>query len=211
MVTPNLLTFQLVTGYKRFYVMGIYIPPNNTTEVDALRAVWTACPDGCTPIVMGDSNTSFKHPCDGWEEAIANLFDKINLVDSSCKFCLWQCRMQSARRRWTWRQKRTGRWHHSQPEFIMAREGDIWYFRKVAFRSPLVHNSDHHATVATFRTRKTRRLTAYHHRRQRLPLWLPPEPHDELTHTFKALKLTCVKAQSRPPKQGNGSPRRHGT
>jgi hypothetical protein len=23
MVTPNLLTFQLVTGYKRFYVMGI--------------------------------------------------------------------------------------------------------------------------------------------------------------------------------------------
>ena len=25
--TPNLLTFQLVTGYERFYVMGIYIPP----------------------------------------------------------------------------------------------------------------------------------------------------------------------------------------
>ena len=41
-VTPNLLTFQLVTGYKRFYVMGIYIPPNNTTEVDALRAAWNA-------------------------------------------------------------------------------------------------------------------------------------------------------------------------
>jgi hypothetical protein len=26
-VTPNLLTFQLIRGYKRFYVMGIYIPP----------------------------------------------------------------------------------------------------------------------------------------------------------------------------------------
>ncbi len=25
--TPNLLTFQLVTGHKRFHVMGIYIPP----------------------------------------------------------------------------------------------------------------------------------------------------------------------------------------
>ena len=26
-VTPNLITFQLVTGDKRYYVMGIYIPP----------------------------------------------------------------------------------------------------------------------------------------------------------------------------------------
>jgi len=26
-VTPNLITFQLVTGDERYYVMGIYIPP----------------------------------------------------------------------------------------------------------------------------------------------------------------------------------------
>jgi hypothetical protein len=38
-VTPNLLTFQLITGYERFYVMGIYIPPNDATGVDAL---WVA-------------------------------------------------------------------------------------------------------------------------------------------------------------------------
>jgi hypothetical protein len=31
-VTPNLLTFQLVTGYKRFYVMGIYISPNGGVQ-----------------------------------------------------------------------------------------------------------------------------------------------------------------------------------
>jgi hypothetical protein len=30
-VIPNLLTVQLVTGYERFYVMGIYIPPDDTT------------------------------------------------------------------------------------------------------------------------------------------------------------------------------------
>ena len=29
-VTPNLITFQLVTGDKRYYVIGIYIPPNGT-------------------------------------------------------------------------------------------------------------------------------------------------------------------------------------
>ncbi len=194
MVTPNLLTFQLVTRYERFYVMGIYIPPNNTTGVDALWAAWNACPDGSALIVMGDLNTSFEHPPDEREKAIADLLDEINLVDLSCKFCLWQCWMQSARRRWTWRQKWTGRWHHSQPDYIMAREGDIWYFWKVAFRLPLVHNSDHRAVVATFCARKTRRLTAYRRCRQRLPLRLPPEPHGKLTHTFEALKLTCVEA-----------------
>jgi hypothetical protein len=193
-VTPNLLTFQLVTGYERFYVMGIYIPPNNTTGVDAFRAAWNACPDGCAPIVMRDLNTSFEHPPNEQEEAIANLLDEINLVDLSCKFCLRKCWLQSARRRWTWQQKRTGRRHYSQPNYIMAREGDICYFRKVAFRLPLVHNSDHRAIVAIFRTRKTCWLTAYPCRRQRLPLQLPPKPHNELTHTFKALKLKCVEA-----------------
>ncbi len=102
--------------------------------------------------------------------------------------------MQSARKRWTWRQKQMGRWHHSQPDYIMAREGDIWYFPKVAFRLPLVHDSDHCAVVATFRARKTRWLTIYHCRRQRLPLQLPPKPHDKLTQTFEALKLTFVEA-----------------
>jgi hypothetical protein len=74
-VTPNLLTFQLVMGYKRFYLMGIYIPPNDTTGVYALCAAWKACPDGCTLIVLGDSNISFGYPRDKQEEAIANLLD----------------------------------------------------------------------------------------------------------------------------------------
>ena len=48
-VTPNLLTFQLVTGYTEFYLMGIYIPPNDTTGVDALRSAWGTCPVDCIP------------------------------------------------------------------------------------------------------------------------------------------------------------------
>jgi hypothetical protein len=192
-VTPNLLTFQLVTGYVRFYVMGIYIPPNVATGVDVLWAAWNACPHGCAPIVMGNLNISFVHHYDEREEAIANLLDKINLVNLSCKFCLRQCWLQLARRRWTWGQKRIGRWHHSQPDYMMAREGNIWYFWKVAFRLPLAHDLDHHAVIAIFHARKMRRLTTYPHRRQCLPLWLPPKPHDELTHTFEALKQMCIK------------------
>ena len=175
--------------------MGIYIPPNDTTGVDALRSEWGTCPVDCIPLVMGDLNIDFEHPCNACEEDIANLLDKINLVNSSRKFTLRRCQMQSARRRWTWRQKRLGRWHYSQPDHILAMEGKIRYFRKVAFRLPLVHDSDHCAVVATFHARKTKWLTKYPCRRQRFPLRLPPGPHDELTHTFEALKLTCKKAE----------------
>ena len=107
--------------------------------------------------------------------------------------------MQSSRWRWTWHQKRLGRWHCSQPDYILAREGNIWYFWKVAFQSSLVHDSDHRVVVATFRARKTKWLTKYRCRRQRFPLQLPPELHGELTHTFESLKLTCKKAE--PTKQ----------
>ena len=33
----NVLTFQLITGGVRFFVMGAYIPPADTTGVDDLR------------------------------------------------------------------------------------------------------------------------------------------------------------------------------
>ncbi len=36
-VSPNLLTFQLVTGEERYFVMAAYIPPSDTTGVDDLR------------------------------------------------------------------------------------------------------------------------------------------------------------------------------
>jgi len=58
-VTPNLLTFQLVTDAKRYYVMGIYIPPNDSSGVDDLRAAWNSCPPDCDPNVMGDLNINF--------------------------------------------------------------------------------------------------------------------------------------------------------
>ena len=101
-VTPNLMTFQLVTGYERFYIMGTYIPPNDMTGVDVLRTAWAACPADHTPLVMGDLDINFEHPRDAREEDIANLLDKINLVDSSCKFLLQWCKLQSAKKRWTW-------------------------------------------------------------------------------------------------------------
>ena len=39
-LTLNLLSFQLIMGDERYYVMGIYIPPNCTMGVDNLQVAW---------------------------------------------------------------------------------------------------------------------------------------------------------------------------
>ena len=81
--TPNLLTFQLITGDEQFYCMEIYISPTDTMGVEDLRAAWEACPEGCIPLVLGDLNINFNEPRDKREEVICNLLNNINLVDTS--------------------------------------------------------------------------------------------------------------------------------
>ena len=61
-LTPNLLTFQLVMGDEQYYCMGVYISPNNSMGVEDLRSAWDACPDGCIPIILGDLNIDFGTP-----------------------------------------------------------------------------------------------------------------------------------------------------
>ena len=98
-VTPNLITFQLVMGDKRYYIIGIYIPPNNTEGGNNLRAAWEACTANCHPIVMGDLNIHVRNPRSDQEADIANLLDKINLIDTSLNFTLRRCRQQKGRTR----------------------------------------------------------------------------------------------------------------
>jgi hypothetical protein len=124
-VTPNLITFQLVMGDEQYYVMGIYIPPNNRAGGEDLWLAWKACPANCSPIIMGNLNINVECPHDEREATIANLLDKINLVDISCKLTLWRCSLQRCQLRWTWRQKCQGCWIYSQPDYIMAWEEDI--------------------------------------------------------------------------------------
>jgi hypothetical protein len=166
-VTPNLLTFLLVTGNERFYCMGVYIPPTDTMGVEDLRAAWDACLDGCMPLVLGDLNINFGDPRDKRDEVICDLIDDIDLVDASRmrRYTPRRPRRQSTRARWTWRQKREGKMHYSQPDYVLVRERDHRRFQKVGFRWPRYHDSDHRAVVAILKSGE-RRLTAYRKKRQ---------------------------------------------
>ena len=85
-VSPNVLTFQLVMGGDQFFVIGACIPPTDMTGVDDLHAAWATCPLMCKPLLLEDLNIDFGSPRTSREEAIADLLDEINLVDMSQKY-----------------------------------------------------------------------------------------------------------------------------
>ena len=207
----NLITFQLITGDKRFYVMAIYIAPGCRKGVEDLRNAWAQCPTNCTPIVIGDLNIRNQDPRDAREEEIADLLDEINLVDTSRKFIQRQSRRHGLlqRNRWTWRKKRRtegyqrGRWIYSQPDYIMAREGDMKHIRKVGIRTPRYHISDHRAVVLYRKAGNKGKLHTYRKQRQCFPVQLEFGPQDEMTTNFEKLRVLCDEPDPKKRPQNN--------
>ena len=119
-VHANVLTFQLVVGAVRFYVVGCYIPPSNAL---AQR------PKGCKPLLIGDLNIDLEYPRDERDDEVAEECDANNLVCMSRHFR--QQRRRHVRGRWTWRQRRLGRWIASKPDYFLARERDRGHFERV--------------------------------------------------------------------------------
>ncbi len=190
--SPNILTFQLVTGEDRFFVIGAYTPPADTTWVDDLHAAWAKCPPNCKPLLLGDLNFNFRALQTKREEIIADFIDNINLVDVSRKYIQQGGQRQGRGAQWTWRQRRGGHWHQSQPDHCMARESDVRHFCNVAFWQPRIHNLDHRAIVTFIRKGKVGKLKRYRKSCQTFPLQLPPaEEQDAQTRVFGELRATC--------------------
>jgi hypothetical protein len=155
---------------------------------------WEACLVGCTPLVLEDLNINFRDPRNKQEELIINLLDDFNIVDKSRRFVPQRPHKQSTRAQWTWRHKREGRMHHSQPDYIFAREGDMRHFRGIGYWWPQYHDLEHRAVVATIQVwkRGKQQLKAYPKKSQEFPMQLPPqELQEDLTTAFAALQATC--------------------
>ncbi len=148
-VSPNVLTFQLIMGGVQFFVIGAYIPPADTTGVDNLCAAWANLSMTCQPLLLGDLNINFGSLQTSWEEIIADLLNKINLVNMSQKYVQQWGKGQGKGARWTWQQRRGVHWHQSQPDYCMAWGEEAKLFRNVAFWQPRFHTSDHRAILAS--------------------------------------------------------------
>ena len=87
---PNVLTFQLVLGATRWYIIGCYIPSNDLTTLMHVEQAWHACPKGCLPIMLGNLNVNLAALRNERDKMIAELMDAMALVDMSSHFCQWR-------------------------------------------------------------------------------------------------------------------------
>ncbi len=78
---PNVLSFQLVSGATRWYIVGCYILPNNLTTLMHVKQAWQACPWGCLPILLGNLTINLAAPRDNRNKAIAEQVDAMALSD----------------------------------------------------------------------------------------------------------------------------------
>ncbi len=84
---PNVLSFQLVSGATRWYILGCYIPLTNLTILTHANEVWQACPKGYFPILLGDLNVNLTAPCNERNNRIPEQVDTMALIDMTSHFC----------------------------------------------------------------------------------------------------------------------------
>ena len=120
---PNVLSFQLILGATRWYIVGCYIPPTDLTTLTHVDEAWRACPKGCHPILLGDLNVNLAAPRNERDDTIADQVDAMALTDMSNHF-RQRCGRRS-RGRWTWRMRRGRWWVSSQCDYVLGRATNL--------------------------------------------------------------------------------------
>ena len=72
-------------------------------------------------MLLGDLNADLETPRSERDVAVAEQAAAMDVTDMSR--CFRQRSRKWVRGRWTWRQRRRGRWVSSHPDYIMVREG----------------------------------------------------------------------------------------
>ena len=54
---PNVMSFELATGARRWYIIGCYLAPDDTSTIERVVAALKDRPKGTALVVVGDLNT----------------------------------------------------------------------------------------------------------------------------------------------------------
>ena len=137
---PNVIGFQLVTGARQWYIVGVYLAPDNTSMMERFSEAIRSRPRRAELLVEGDFNADLSTPeGDRRAEAIATSLATEVLEDMARHFLPRERRWCRDRR--TWGMLRKGREMRSRTDYILGTDSRL--FRNVAVRDPR-HNSDHY-------------------------------------------------------------------
>ena len=84
---PNVIGFQLATGARKWYIVGCYLAPNDTSTIERAVKALRERPKGAELLVVGDLNINFAEPeGDRREEDIAAILAAGVLEDMAAHF-----------------------------------------------------------------------------------------------------------------------------
>lgn len=189
---PNVVSFQLASGKRRWCVVGCYIPPTCTTTIEHVTQAIAQCPAKAELVVAGDLNVDLTDP-EGSErdETIAAAIADEGLEDMSLHFF----RRRGKRDGRTWTMARQGRMITSKTDYVLGT--DRRAFRNVQTRDPRC-NSDHYMVVANLWPATVREHRRCLGERKRFPL-KPPKggQQTEADKVFAELKAAIPKPEPR--------------
>ena len=83
-------SFLEMSGARKFYVVGAYVPPSNMPTVHYIEQALVAAPKYVEIILMGNLNVMVWEQRDQCEEEMTMAFANNGLEDMTCHFTPWQ-------------------------------------------------------------------------------------------------------------------------
>ena len=59
---PNVISFQIATGVRRWYIVGFYLAPDDTLTIERVVEALRVRPKGAELLVVGDLNANLAAP-----------------------------------------------------------------------------------------------------------------------------------------------------
>ena len=99
---PNVISFKVVTGRRRWYIIGCYIAPNNARTIERVVTALGDQPRGTALIVAGDLNTDLGEiASNGRGTEIAAAITVAGLEDMTAHFLPRKRKWGRERRTWS--------------------------------------------------------------------------------------------------------------
>ena len=137
------MSFQLATKAWRWYIIGCYLAPDDTSTIESVVAALKERPKGTALVVAGGLNTALDDPeNDRRGTEIAAALAEAGLEDMTAHFL--PRRQRWGRERRTWSMVREGKVVRSRTDYVLVTDQSL--FRNVSVRDPR-HNTDHFMMV----------------------------------------------------------------
>jgi exonuclease III len=159
---PNVVRTTLVSGQRRWYIIGVYIPPSDETgtTLDFLSEAYRSVPNPTWPvIVMGDVNMDMQNPAGNnaagegrrlETEALLSTWGMHSMADH------FRQRTRRIGRRWTWQRILEGVMNCSVCDLISTDRRQ--YFTNCQIKIPR-YDTDHKIVLATLRVSSVKKTS----------------------------------------------------